>query len=76
MARRICVTGASGKAGRAVVADLREHGFDVAATDIAVSRSDLYDGMLRADLTDYGQVVEALTGADAIVHLANIPAPA
>jgi nucleoside-diphosphate-sugar epimerase len=75
MARRICVTGASGKAGRAVVADLREHGFDVAATDIAVSRSDLYDGMLRADLTDYGQVVEALTGADAIVHLANIPAP-
>ena len=31
--------------------------------------------MLRADLTDYGQVVEALAGADAVVHLANIPAP-
>ena len=31
--------------------------------------------MLRADLTDYGQTVEALRGADAVVHLANIPAP-
>src|SRR5213075_3062098 len=31
----------------------------------------------RADLTDYGQAVEALTEAkaDAVVHLANIPAP-
>ena len=26
MAQRVCVTGASGQAGRAVVADLREHG--------------------------------------------------
>jgi nucleoside-diphosphate-sugar epimerase len=33
--------------------------------------------MLRADLTDYGQAVEALSqaGAEAVVHLANIPAP-
>jgi nucleoside-diphosphate-sugar epimerase len=31
--------------------------------------------MLRADLTDYGQAVEALSQADAVVHLANIPAP-
>jgi nucleoside-diphosphate-sugar epimerase len=75
MAERICVTGASGKAGRAVVKDLIEHGYDVATTDIAVSRADLEADMLRADLTDYGQAVEALHGADAVVHLANIPAP-
>ena len=75
MAQRICVTGASGQAGRAVVADLREHGYDVTATDIVVSRADRDWGMLRADLTDYGQAVEALTGAEAVVHLANIPAP-
>ena len=31
--------------------------------------------MFRADLTDYGQAVEALSQADAVVHLANIPAP-
>src|ERR1700686_3468012 len=74
MAQRICVTGASGLAGRAVVTELREHGYDVAATDIAVTRADLGE-VLRADLTDYGQAVEALTGVDAVVHLANIPAP-
>jgi nucleoside-diphosphate-sugar epimerase len=75
MAQRICVTGAAGQAGRAVVRDLREHGYDVAATDIAVSGDDRFDGMLRADLTDYGEAIEALRGADAVVHLANIPAP-
>ena len=75
MAQRICVTGATGQAGRAVVADLREHGYDVAATDIAVTRADREQGTLQADLTDYGQAVEALTSAEAVVHLANIPAP-
>ena len=75
MAQRISVTGASGQAGRAVVADLRAHGYEVAATDVAVSRADREDGMLRADLTDYGQAVETLSQADAVVHLANIPAP-
>jgi len=75
MAQRICVTGASGQAGRAVVADLREHGYEVEPTDITVTRADREDGMLQADLTDYGQAVEALSEADAVVHLANIPAP-
>src|ERR1700730_12980041 len=74
MAQRVCVTGASGQAGRAVVADLREHGYDVTATDAVVSRDDRGE-ILLADLTDYGQAVETLTGADAVVHLANIPAP-
>lgn len=30
--------------------------------------------MLRADVTDYGQTVEALHGVDAVVHLVNMPA--
>jgi len=68
----ICVTGANGKAGRAVVRDLRDHGYEVAATDVATAPG---DEVLRADLTDYGQAVEALSGASAVVHLANIPAP-
>jgi nucleoside-diphosphate-sugar epimerase len=70
--RRVCVTGAAGLAGRAVVTELREHGYDVVATDIAGSRA---DGALRADLTDYGQATEVLRGTEAVVHLANIPAP-
>src|ERR1019366_4312020 len=73
--RRICVTGASGKAGRAVVRDLLQHGYEVAATDLEVSREDAEEGLLRADLTDYGQALEVLKGVDAVIHLANIPAP-
>jgi len=72
---KVCVTGASGLAGRAVVRDLAEHGHDVTATDVAVTRADREAGVLRADLADYGQAVEVLTGCDAVVHLANIPAP-
>jgi nucleoside-diphosphate-sugar epimerase len=75
MGQRVCVTGASGQAGQAVTADLREHGYDVVATDAIVSRPDRQAGMLRADLTDFGQAVEVLRGTDAVVHLANIPAP-
>ena len=73
--RRVCVTGASGKAGRAVVRDLLKHGFEVTSTDIEVSREDAGKGLLRADLTDYGQALEVLKGVDAVIHLANIPAP-
>ena len=75
MAQRIVVTGAAGQAGRAVVTDLREHGYEVTPADTVVSRADREDGMLKADLTDYGQAVEVLTEHDAVVHLANIPAP-
>jgi nucleoside-diphosphate-sugar epimerase len=73
--QRVCVTGATGKAGRAVVAELREHGYQVAPTDIAVTRAEREAGTLQADLTDYGQAVETLSQVDAVVHLANIPAP-
>jgi nucleoside-diphosphate-sugar epimerase len=72
---RICVTGASGTAGRATVVDLLAAGYDVLATDVAAAPTDLGVPLLRADLTDYGQTVEVLHGVDAVVHLANIPAP-
>ena len=71
---RVVVTGGSGKAGRAVVADLAEHGFDITSVDVAASRHP-DDPTLVADLTDLGQTIEALKGADAVVHLAAIPAP-
>ena len=70
----IVVTGGSGKAGRAVVRDLAEHGYEVRNVDIRPS-SDPVAPLLRADLTDAGEAYEALTGADAVVHLAAIPAP-
>ena len=71
---RIVVTGGSGKAGRAVVHDLVEHGHAVVNVDV-VPASIPEAPFLRADLTDLGETIEALRGADVVVHLAAIPAP-
>jgi nucleoside-diphosphate-sugar epimerase len=71
---QIVVTGGSGKAGRAVVRDLVEHGYDVVNVDVVPAIQQVAP-FLRADLTDLGETIEALRGADAVVHLAAIPAP-
>ena len=73
---KICVTGSSGRAGRAVVVDLAGHGHEVVGADLVLPGRDGGPAdFLRVDLTDYGQAAEALQGVDAVVHLANIPAP-
>jgi nucleoside-diphosphate-sugar epimerase len=72
--KKIVVTGGSGKAGRAVVRDLLTHGYEVLNVDLAPSREPLAT-FLKADLTDLGQTYEVLRDADAVVHLAAIPAP-
>jgi len=72
---RIVVTGGNGKAGRWVVKDLRDHGFSVLSVDLRHDPWEWDERCRIADLTDYGQAVEALAGADAVVHLAAIPAP-
>lgn len=71
---RIVVTGGSGKGGRWVVRELREHGHDVVNVDLVPdgAPNDLF---LLTDLTDLGQVDDVVRGADAIVHFAAIPAP-
>lgn len=71
---RIVVTGGSGKAGTWVVAHLRERGHDVLNVDRQHDGSE-HGLCLVADLTDPGQCFEALSGSDAVVHLAAIPAP-
>src|SRR3954453_10122677 len=76
----VLVTGGSGKLGRACVRDLIEHGYDVTNVDLVPS-PDSVCPLVRADLADFGQALEALAGvderpsADAVVHLAAIPAP-
>ena len=72
---RVVVTGGAGKAGRAVVRDLLEHGYDVVSVDLVRDPTLTERQQLVADLTDYGEAVDALKGADAVVHLAAIPAP-
>ncbi len=71
---RVVVTGGSGKAGRWVVRDLREHGHDVLNVDL-VRDGSAHGLCIVADLTDLGQAHEVIRGADAVVHLAAIPAP-
>lgn len=75
MTKRICVTGACGRAGRVTVRELLAHGYRVLATDRVRPSEDLGVRPLLADLTDYGQATEVLQEVDAVVHLANIPAP-
>ena len=73
---RVCVTGGSGRAGRAVVSDLLAHGHWVVSVDLVPPSVDLGAAVVqRADLTSYGQAVEVLADVDSVVHLANIPAP-
>jgi nucleoside-diphosphate-sugar epimerase len=71
---RVVVTGGSGKAGRAVVAVLVDHDYDVVNVDVVPSAGQAAP-FLRADLTDLGETIESLRGASAVVHLAAIPAP-
>src|SRR5688572_8496121 len=58
---RIAVTGGSGKAGRAVVRDLLEHGHQVLNLDLVPSPEssgpDSPAPFLAADLTDFGQTL-------------------
>jgi nucleoside-diphosphate-sugar epimerase len=82
---RIAVTGGSGKAGRVVVRDLLENGHEVLNIDRVPSPDshapDSPAPFLPADVTDFGQTFEALSGAatmpgiEAVVHLAAIPSP-
>ena len=76
---KIAVTGGNGTLGTATVEHLREAGHAVTVLDaVGPDRS----AFTRVDLTDYGQVVDALAGIDdrhdgieAVAHLGAIPAP-
>lgn len=84
----IIVTGGSGKVGRACVRDLMEHGYDVTSIDMLPPPGQTNPPTAgnvrysRADVTDFGQAMAALSMIDervekvtGVVHLAAIPAP-
>jgi nucleoside-diphosphate-sugar epimerase len=83
---KIAVTGGSGKAGRVVVRALHEQGHQVLNIDLVPSPESPHPEaavpFLKADVTDFGQTFEALSGGEtlpgieAVVHLAAIPSPA
>ena len=57
-----------------MVQDLLAHGYEVKGVDLAPA-PETERAEVRADLTDLGEALEVLMNADAVVHLANIPAP-
>ncbi|MCL4355742.1 MAG: NAD(P)-dependent oxidoreductase [Nitrososphaerota archaeon] len=76
---RVVVTGGSGKAGRACIRDLKEHGYEVFNVDKKKPAEELCPS-IQADLADYGQAMDSLAavergphGVDGVVHLAAIP---
>jgi nucleoside-diphosphate-sugar epimerase len=78
----VVVTGGAGKLGRACVAELVRSGWDVVVFDRVPPPSDSEATYVPIDLTDYGQVLDAMLGVeeryvrlDALVHLAAVPAP-
>jgi nucleoside-diphosphate-sugar epimerase len=84
----IIVTGGSGKVGRATVRDLMQHGYDVTSIDMAPPPGQTNPPTAgtvrysRADITDFGQAMAALSMIDervakvtGVVHLAAIAAP-
>jgi nucleoside-diphosphate-sugar epimerase len=69
---KLVITGAKGLIGSFTTeyarkqADVDVHGVDTVGVGVSAEK------YLRADLTDYGQTVAALAGADAVIHLAAI----
>ena len=83
--KNVVVTGGSGKAGRAVVRELVDHGYRVLNVDVVPPRERVCP-FLKVNLEDFGQAVDSLkaaagiierrrpfTVADAVIHLAAIP---
>lgn len=73
---KILVTGGTGDVGRAAVARLVAHGYQVRVmgrrTGMAIEGATYYAG----DVTNYAQVRQAAEGMEAIVHLAAVRHPA
>ncbi|KAJ1021073.1 hypothetical protein NDA16_003859 [Ustilago loliicola] len=88
---RVVVTGGSGKLGRSTVSHLASSGYEVINFDRVRPKTASEDGksglggayrLVEVDLTDMGQVLEAMMeidmaykGIQAVVHLAAMPSP-
>jgi nucleoside-diphosphate-sugar epimerase len=71
--KRVTITGAAGLLGPTVVEHFVEQGYEVLSTDIRKPEHPK-SPFLTADLSNLGECYGVLEAADAVVHLAAIPA--
>lgn len=71
----IVVTGGSGRAGTYIIPELTEHGHRVRNVDRRGPEGESHARLFRADVTDLGQTLAALDGAEAVIHMAAIAHP-
>lgn len=71
---RVTVTGGSGRAGTYIIPELIANGHLVLNADRVPLKNSAAQFM-RIDVTDFNDTLTALSGADAVIHLAAIPNP-
>ncbi len=73
---RVLVTGVAGRLGRAVAELLAGQGIAVTGLDLVAPSAQIpVDRLVLGSATDPAVVRDALTGVDAVAHLAAIPSP-
>ncbi len=72
--KKIAVSGGSGGAGKFVVSELLNAGYEVLNIDRVEPAEKLCE-FKQVDITDYAAVEDALKGSDAVIHFASHPEP-
>ncbi|HLX02238.1 MAG TPA: NAD(P)-dependent oxidoreductase [Trinickia sp.] len=71
---RVLITGAAGQIGRVLRQGLKGRYPLIRLADIAAQRpADASEEVVKVDITDPAQLVDAMEGIDCVVHLAGIP---
>ncbi len=71
MKSTVLVTGASGALGSILLAGLPRRGWNVVGLD----RTSASEATLLGDVTDIDSILDAMSGVDAVVHLAGVSVP-
>lgn len=73
--KRILVTGAAGRLGRATIALLATNGVETVGLDLVTAQDTGAGRFVTGPVDDPEAVRDAIGGCDAVIHLAAIPAP-
>jgi nucleoside-diphosphate-sugar epimerase len=73
---KIALTGGSGGIGRAIIPLALQQGHSIVSIDrVAPAAVQENVTFVLADMSEYGRLVDAFAGCDAVIHMAAIPSP-